>query len=276
MKNTKIILTAIAAYFTVNFASAHGGHGGSGEPNLHVNPRWRECSFQLDKSLTQDEWHRFAREAAMVIYYRPLIDAKPLGKGQFEFSVMQWNTKIDESAGAWNNTFVHPDSVHWLIGGEELPFPGLSLRAGVSRKVDVGVYWTVRPGANYGLAGAQVQYNIINDTLKNWALSTRFGFNSLYGPEDMNFATCGLDVVASKKFPIIDNKLSLSPYAGVSSYLSYAHEKSEVVNLEDEDIAASQAMVGTTVQVYFATLGVEYNFADINTFSYKLGARFKF
>src|SRR5436190_10891204 len=115
MKNTKIILTAITVYFTVNFASGHGGS----HANLHVNPKWRECSFQLDPSLTQDEWHRFTKEAGLVIYYRPLADAKPMGAGRFEFSILQWNTKIDENAGAWNNTFVHPHSEHWLIGSDE-------------------------------------------------------------------------------------------------------------------------------------------------------------
>src|SRR6478736_3046114 len=110
MKNIRIILTAIITYFTVNFASAHGDM-----PNLHINNRWKECSIQLDPSLTQDEWHRFTREGGLATYFRPLVDARPMGIGRFEFSILQWNSKIDETAGAWNNTFVHPYSDHWLI-----------------------------------------------------------------------------------------------------------------------------------------------------------------
>ena len=87
-----------------------------------------------------------------------------------------------------------------LLAVKNCRFPGLMLRAGISRKVDVAVYWSERPGANYGVAGAQVQYNLINDTAKNWAVSTRASMNSLYGPADLNLSVCGVDVLASKKF----------------------------------------------------------------------------
>ncbi|MFI5218876.1 MAG: hypothetical protein ACHQNT_05250 [Bacteroidia bacterium] len=269
MKNIKLILTAVAAFCTVNFAWAHG-------PNLHINTRWKECSFQIDPSLTQEAWHQFAHEAGLVTYFRSLTDAKPLGAGRFEFSVLQWNTRIDETDDTWNNTFVHPHSEHWLIGGEELPFPGLMLRAGVSRKVDVAAYWTIRPGANYGVAGAQVQYNIINDTVKNWAVSTRASVNSLYGPSDLNLYVSGVDLLASKKFAVVSDWAFISPYAGISSYASWAHEKTDAVNLKDEYVSGTQGMVGAVAQIYMVRIGAEYNFSKVNSFSYKLGVNFKF
>jgi hypothetical protein len=269
MKNIRLILTAIAVCSIVNFASAHG-------PHLHVSTKWKECSFQLDPSLTQQAWHQFAQEAGMVTYFRSLTDAKPMGIGRFEISVLQWNTKIDESQDAWNNTFVHPNDEHWLIGGEELPFPGLSVRAGVSRKVDVAAYWSERPGANYGIAGAQVQYSLINDTVKNWAVATRASVNALYGPADLNLYVCGFDVLASKKLALCSDWLSLSPYAGISTYGSHAHEKTDAVNLKDEWVSGMHGMAGAVAQISIVRLGVEYNIANVNTFSYKLGVNFKF
>lgn len=41
----------------------------------------------------------FTRETGLVTYYRPLIDAKPLGKFHFEIVLMQSKTKIDDSHG---------------------------------------------------------------------------------------------------------------------------------------------------------------------------------
>jgi hypothetical protein len=254
--------------FAAKVSSAH-------EPHLHVSNEWKECSFQIDPSLTQDAWHKFTQEAGLVTYFRSVTDAKPMGKGKFEFSILQWQTKIDESTDAWNNTFVHPNSEHWLIGGEELPFPGISLRAGVTRKIDIAAYWSERPGANYGVAGAQVQYNFINDTTKNWALSARASINSLYGPRDLNLYVCGVDVIASKEFKF-NKHFGLSPYAGVSTYGSHAHEKTNAVDLKDEYISGMQGMIGAVAQIYCIRLGAEYNFADINTLSYKLGVNFKF
>lgn len=269
MKINRNLLMASAFYSAIQFASAQDVH-------LHINTEWEECSFQLDPSLTQEEWHQFATEAGMVTYFRPVIGAEPLGPGHFQFAILQWNTGIDETDNAWNNTFVHPDSTHYLVGGDILPFPGLNLRAGLTNKIDAGIYWTARPGANYGLIGGQLQYNIVNDTVKNWALATRLTFNSLYGPDDLNLAVYGADIFVSKKIPLFSDWASITPYAGASAYITHAHDKTEAVVLEDENIFGVQSMLGLTTEIYFITLGAEYNFANVNTVSYKIGANFKF
>ena len=264
---TNVILSALAICSTILTVNAH-------DPELNLNPKWKECSFQLSSELTQKEWHQFASEAGLVTYFRPLTDARPMGRGKFELSVLQWNTRLDESDGAWNNTFVHPHETHWLIGGEELPFPGLTLRAGVTSKIDVGAYWTKSIGANYGVWGAQVQYNFLNDTTRKWSASARASFSSLYGPDDLTLNVSGIDLVASKTIPLHFKWLAISPYAGLSTYRSHAHEKSEVVSLKDENIIGVQGMAGAVAKISIVTLGVEYNMAKVNTFSYKVGVAF--
>jgi hypothetical protein len=249
---------------------AHGGHG----VKLHVNPKWKECSFQLDSSLTRKAWRQFTREAGLVTYFRPLTDARPMGVGNYELSILQWQTGIDESEDAWNNTFVHPDSNHWLTGGEPLAFPGLMFRTGVTSKIDVGAYWTKSPGANYGFYGGQVQYNLVNDLAKKYAASARLSFVSLYGPKDVDFTVYGLDLMASKTYSVWSDRISVSPYASVSTYLACSHEKSAVVELADENLLGAQASVGAVTQISFARIGVEYNLARINTLSFKLGVQF--
>jgi len=129
-----IAVAAIALSQAQAIAQTHN------HPKLHVNPRWEECSFQLDPSLTQAAWHQFTQEAGLVSYFRPLAAARPMGRGKFEVSMVQWQTNIDDSAPAWNDTFVHPDSMHWLFEGKGLKFPGLMARVGVAAKTDVAVY----------------------------------------------------------------------------------------------------------------------------------------
>src|SRR5437870_3608433 len=116
-------------------------------PKLHINPRWTECSFQIDPSLTQSDWRQFTGEAGLVTFFRPLADAAPMGRGRFEVSALQWKTGIDDHDAAWNDTFVHPDSTHWLFEGEGLAFPGLMFRGGVGAKTDVAGYFTKNPNA---------------------------------------------------------------------------------------------------------------------------------
>lgn len=263
-RSTLISAVAVAIALIQTPATAQSGH-----PHLHINGRWDECSIQLDPSLTQSAWRQFTQEAGLVSYFRPLIDAKPMGKGKFEFSLVQWETAIDDHDAAWNDTFVHPDSTHWLFDeGEGLKFPGLMVRAGVSNKTDVGVYFTKNPNANYGFFGAQVQQNFL--AKNDWAASGRLSFTSLYGPEDVDLTVFGWDLVASREIALTD-WAALSPYAGVSSYFSMSREKSDVVNLDNESVGGSQAMVGAVLQLSGVRVAAEYNAARVNSVSFKVG-----
>lgn len=269
MKNL-IKISAILALLSTSHLSLAQHH----DPELHVNPRWSECSFQLDSSLTQEAWHQFTKEAGLVAYFRPIVDAKPMGKWNFEVSALTWATAFDDADAAWNDTFVHPDSVHWLKEGSRLKFPGLTGRVGITDKLDVGFYFTKNPSANYGFLGGQIQYNLVNNLEKKWSASARINFSSLYGLEDLKLNIYGIDMIASKEFTIYSDWASISPYAGVSTYLSSSQETAEKVNLQNENIMGGQAMVGAVLKLSVARIGVEYNFAKVNTVSFKLGVAF--
>jgi len=264
------LAVAIALVSVPSAGSAQDAHN----VRLHVNPKWKQCSFQLDPSLTQGAWRQFTREAGLVTYFRPLVDAKPMGAGNFEVSALQWTTGINDTDAAWNDTFVHPDSTHWLLEGNGLSFPGLMVRAGVNRRLDVGAYFTKNPQANYGFYGAQAQYNLANDTKSDWAASARVSVVSLYGPKDLNFAVYGLDLVASKAYDVVPRWVTVSPYAGVSSSLSRSHEKSAVVDLRDENIGNTQAMVGAVARISAITIAAEVNTAKVRSRSLKVGVTF--
>ena len=258
----------------------HAGHGhtpppgGEGSPTLHVNPRWRECSFQLDAGLTQSEWREFTKEAGLVVAFRPLTDAKPMGVRKFEVSLLQWSTAIDEGKDAWNDTFVHPDSSHWLIGGPRLPIMGLTGRMGVTDRLDIGVYFTKSLGANYGFFGAQAQYNFLHLKEQKFSASARGSFTRMYGPDDLNLTVYTADAVASKEFVVHEKWLTLAPYVVLSTYLSATHEISEKVDLKNERVVGVQASGGFVAKIAMARIGLEYNHAAVNTVSMKIGATF--
>jgi hypothetical protein len=265
--------SSAAAAFAVTLFTAFTGPAlaqSANHPKLHVNPRWKECSLQLDPSLTQAAWGQFTREAGLVAYFRSLVAAQPMGKGKFEVSMLQWDTGIDDSDAAWNDTFVHPDSLHWLFEGNGLKFPGLTMRAGVTDKTDIGIYVTKNPNANYGFFGGQVQQNVFKSRDGNWNASARASFVSLYGPADLDLTIYGADAVVSRTFALT-RWADLSPYAGVSTYLSRSHEKSAVVNLDDERALGGQAMLGAELRLSKARLAAEYNAARVRSISLKVG-----
>lgn len=270
---TSVVLHVPALAQTSVTSSAHAGSDPrqvhAGGPHLHVNDRWRECSFQLDPSLTRKAWRQFTREAALVAYFRPLADARPLGRGHVEVAALQWGTAIDASDAAWNDTFVHPDSTHWLFEGSALRFPGIMVRSGVSDRTDIGLYVTKSPGANYGFIAGQVQHSL-TDAASAWGMAARLSVMSLYGPEDIGLTVYGADALASRTMNITQ-RVSVSPYAGVSTYLSSSRERSSVVQLQDERAIGVQGMVGAAVSLAFVRLGVEYSVASVPTLSLKVG-----
>ena len=270
----RIINALFALMLLISNTSASFAHGGgSRRPTLHVNPKWKECSFQLDPSLTQKAWHQFTEEAGLVTYFRAMTDARPMGVWKFELSAVQWKTGIDNSDDAWNNTFVHPDSTHWLSEKSGLKFPGLIFRLGVTDKIDVGGYFTKNPDANYGFWGGQIQYNLIHEAKNDWDVAARASVVSLFGPKDLDFSVYGLDLLTSKKL-VVRKWASLSPYAGVSTYFANSHEKTSAVHLGDEHILGLMGTVGTVAQISVARIAAEYNIAKVNSFSIKVGVSF--
>jgi hypothetical protein len=265
---------AFAAVFPNTAAAqlAHGGSHGGGHPHphLHLSDRWKECSIQLDQSLTQSAWAQFTREAGLVVYFRPLTDARPMGKGKFELSLLQWKTGIDDADPAWNDTFVHPDSSHVLFEGSGLAFPGLTARVGVTDRTDIGLYVTKSPNANYGFAGAQVQQNFLNDTKRNISAAARLSYVALYGPEDLDFGVLGADLLVSYRKELT-SWASVSPYIGAANFIAHSHEKSAVVDLQNETQLGSQMMFGATLQLSAVKLSAEYANAAVKTVSFKVG-----
>jgi hypothetical protein len=273
MKNNTLGLFAVLAVLA-GIPRDVLAHGGSKDVKLHLTSRWKECSIQLDPSLTQEAWRQFTQEAGLVAYFRSLTDARPMGAGNYEFSILQWKTAIDDTEPAWNDTFVHPDSTHWLFEGSGLAFPGLTFRAGITDQIDVGVYFTKNPNANYGFWGAQVQYSLLDDREDNWAASVRTSLVSLYGPDDVGLTIVGLDLLASREYEVVSDLILVSPYAGVSGYLASSHERSAMVHLNDERTLGAQAMVGAVTRISLATLSLEYNVARVNSLSMKVGVNF--
>ena len=260
-------LATVAALVTLG-SPALAQH--SDHPHLYVNPRWKECSFQLSANLTKEAWRQFATEASVVTYFRPLSDAAPMGKGKFEVSVVQWESGIDDADPAWNDVMVHPDSTHWLFEGSRLAFPGLMGRVGVGSRTDLGLYFTKAPGANYGFYGAQLQQNVLRD-YRGFSAAMRTSFVSMYGPEDLEFTVIGLDVVASRKFVLPSLKASVAPYVVLSSAGARAEEKSSVVTLSDANVSTNQATLGAAVEFSAARISMEYANSTVPSVSMKIG-----
>ena len=240
---------------------------------LHLSDRWKECAIQLDPALTQEAWHQFVEEGGRLIYFRPLTGARPMGRGNWEVSVVRWQTGIDDTDPAWNDTFVHPYDTHWLYEGSGLAFPGLTARVGVSSRVDLGAYFSKNVRSNYGVAGAQMQYAFVRSPSSPWGAAARLSVVSLFGPADVNLAAVGLDLLGSRRLTIA-RKVAVTPYVGWSSIASAGRETSDAVTLDAEVAASSQAMVGAVLEIAMFRIGAEFTTGKAATRSLKVGVAF--
>jgi hypothetical protein len=234
---------------------------------LHTNDRWKNCSFVIDPALTQGAWHEFVSEIGPAMYLRPLDTAEPLGKGRLEIAALGSATRIDQTKSAWNDTFSHPDADHPLSEGNALKIPGLMVRGGVTDRVDVAAYATKSINANYGIVGAQVQYNLLNDATRNLAAAVRATGVRLVGPEDLSASVYGADLLVSKTIGFV------SPYAGVSGHLSRGQEHTAKVTLANENVLGAEGTLGVAAKFSVLTLGAEYHAAKVSGYAVKISVR---
>ncbi len=270
MKTTQFFGLMVTAIITLTsypaFADGKGdGHKEGGpEVVLNVNPEIFTCDIEISPNLTQDEWKVFTKQFGHVIYFNPMASARPLGTKQFDFTIEFKSTAIDQTSGAWNNTFHHPDSIHWL--GDKVAVPAFHARMGVSEKVDVGVYFT-HIGL-YGFIGGEVKYAFLNDTDKGWAASVRGSFMQELNVEDFNFTNYGVDISASKTIG------KFTPYVGVAGTFNHASEVTEKVNLSDENLLDGRLIAGVEFRTKILNLGVELDVSELTTLGFKLGVTF--
>ena len=118
---------------------------------LHVNPRWEECSFQIDPSLTQPAWRQFTREAGFAIYFRSISNARPLAKGKLEvfYGASVQHSVASDPTSKWNGST--RASFVKMYGPEDMDFSVYGVDFLASRAVTLSRWATLSPYA--GVSG---------------------------------------------------------------------------------------------------------------------------
>jgi hypothetical protein len=268
------ILLAIAAFCANTVYSQQEKHGDDHpDVTLNINSELGMCDFDLSPLLTQQEWARATREVGNAIYLEPLAAAQSLGKGKWAINLENNSFHVDQESGAWNNTFHHPDSTHYLTGASgRLSVPGIRFRIGITDRWDAGVYYTsAKPfGANYGFLGFESKYMLLNNSEKGWAVATRASYVMDAAIKDFNISSTGLEVLASKKLFGV-----FIPYAGIATNWNHGREVTSDIDLHNENSLAVRGIVGLEFRWKFVNLGYECQIGDgMAQRSLKLGVVF--
>ena len=239
---------------------------------LNVKPGITMCDFDISPNLTQSDWSRAVKEVGNALYLEPLSSAHPLGKFNWALQLENNSFSVDQESGAWNNTFHHPDSTHYLTESGRLAVPALRFRFGITERLDAGFYYTTaKPfGANYGFIGLDAKYAFWNDTVKGWSGAVRASYLTDAQIKDFNISTTGLEIIAGKRLFGV-----LYPYAGLAGTWNHGREVTNDVSLNNENHAVLRGLVGLQFRWKFIDLGYEVLMGDgMAQRSFKLGVVF--
>lgn len=243
-------------------------HAQSGGNNVYwrIDGTVKTCSMVIDPSLTQAEWHTFTKQVGAISSFKSLASARTLGTLNFHVAIDYGSTPVDQHDPAWINTFVHPDE-HCPLG-DAVAYPTIRASMGVSDNMDVGGYWTIAPGANYGMLGGEVKYGFLQESEKSPAVAARASVSVLTGVPDFDLNIYSIDLLTSKQVAMF------TPYAGLKTSLVIGTETTSKVDLETERVAVVQGYAGVVYSMGMLNLAAEYNVSSVNTFALAVGLNF--
>jgi hypothetical protein len=247
---------------------AHGG-GGPSDPRvvLHEGYEYDVCYFDLHPELTANELREFAGEAGQVVRFRQTSGADTLGAGTVDVGVGYQLFFIDDTKGAWNNTMSHPGAEHYL--GQELAFPYLTVRVGISDDVDGEVFGTLSPGSNYGFVGLAAKIRLIEESESMpVSVAVRPNVSGMVGPTELQVWNLGMDLSVSRSFH------GLTPFVGVAVNTTVAAETSDDVDLDPQGTVRAAGFAGVDFNWRFISVGVQAEVSDLVSFGARLGGRF--
>jgi hypothetical protein len=193
---------------------------------------------------------------------------KPLGKWGFELALDQMQFTVEEHDDAWNDTFAHPDAYHEL--GSDLSFPKVRVRLGITDRMDVGAYYTENPNANYGWAGVDLSYSVMQQSETTPIhLAVRGAYTMTLYVADMDMHTLTADVAAGHTLWNY-----FTPYLGVGGDIVAAQERTNAVALEGEGQFVPRAFGGVEASIWHAAVGAEAEVGALNRLEFKVSAVF--
>ena len=254
------LVTSLIIFLSVSVSQAQST---GSDVYWHIDPNVKTCSMVIDRTLTQAQWYKFTKQGGAILSFKSLASAKTLGKMNFYIAIDKSSTPVDQHDLAWINTFTHPDENCPL--GDVISLPTIRARMGVTDNIDVGGYWTVAPGANYGAVGGELKYAFLPESEKFPAAAVRGSISMLTGVPDFNINIYSVDLIASKKIAV------LTPYIGLKQSLVIGTETTPKVNLDRERVSLTQGYAGVVYSIWMLNLTAEYNVSSVNTFAFVIG-----
>jgi hypothetical protein len=211
--------------------------------------------------LTQPEFRQIAEDLGAALSYKPLQPIEPLGFPGFDVGVAATGTKIKSQ-----------ELFRRATGSDDFPSTVVvpSLRAGVALPLnfDLNAMYSSVPKTGISLAGAALSWAIYNGSTALPAVGVRASYTKMFGVDQLDFYSSGLDASISKGFG------PFTPYLGAGKVWSKSTPQS-ITGLQAESLGQTKVFAGVALKVTLVNLVVEYDRTGAaNTYGAKLGLKF--
>jgi len=213
------------------------------------------------QTLNQAEFRQMAEDIGSALSYKPLQPAAPLGFPGFEVGVAATATKLR-----------HPDLFQRATGDNDFPstvaVPSLRLGIGLPGNFDLAGMYSSVPKTGVSLAGAALSWAFVPGNAALPALGVRGSYTKMFGVDQLDFYSAGLDASLSKGFG------PFTPYIGAGRVWSTSTPQS-TTGLREESVTQTKVFGGIGVKVAVLNFLVEVDrTGQANSYGAKLGLKF--
>ena len=221
-----------------------------------------DISFQ--PGMTQQFFKDFSKDAAGVLLYRAVAPAAPLGLTGFDIGVEVTATGVDNDKSYWKKAFKDQNPPSYMFA------PKLHVQKGLPFDFDVGLVYSEVPGTNIQYIGGEVKYAIVSGGVLWPAVAVRGSYTQLFGVDQLDFKTYGLEVTASKGFGV---GLKIIPYASIGQHWADSTPKSlpTGVQLSNETFSLTRCAVGAKLQMLVFALTAEVDYVQVPSYTLRAG-----
>ena len=213
------------------------------------------------QTLTQAEFRLLAEDLGAALSYKPLQPTEPLGVPGFEIGVAATGTKLR-----------HPELLQRATGDSDFPsrvvVPSLRVGVGLPGNFDLSAMYSSVPKTGVTLAGGALSWAFIAGNAALPAVGVRASYTKMFGVDQLDFYSTGLDASLSKGFG------PFTPYLGAGKVWSKSTPES-TTGLRPESLGQTKVFAGLGVKVTVVNFVVEYDrTGGANSYGAKLALKF--
>ncbi len=222
------------------------------------------CAKDLNQlqTLSQSEFKALSEDLGAALSYKPLTPTEPLGVTGFDVGLAVTATRLKHadlfdratSSGSFPST---------------LAVPTLRASKGLPLNFDASLMFSAIPHTSIKVWGGALSYALVPGDVALPAIGVRASYTKLFGVNQLEFNTAGVDLSASKGFALF------TPYAGLGRVWATSTPTGGVVGLNRESFWLNKYFAGLNFKLGAANLAMEWDRTGrANSYGAKLGVRF--